>query len=403
MVKNLFRFPKTEIRNVKLFYLIEAGLSFWLVEAVWYFYWAKFASYSLIGIVFAALTLIWILLEVPTGAVADMFGRKLSTKIGCISLLIGSIVMVGAQNIWYLIIGGLFQNIGRAFISGSLEALVYDNLKSLGQESWYDDIVAAKTKINLVMYGVATVAGGFLYLVYFRLPHFLTAVAQVFILICAFFLIEVEVAKRPKVSFKNYLLQNLEGFRQLFKKALRPYIILIIAIMTIFYLYDWGLSKPAMAVSFGYFSAGQGIIYALMAFINVFVVGKLMFLREKVGDLKGIIYLNFLMGLGFMLSVLPWGYFGVVILFLIESVGALSDPWISVIVNRETNSQDRATTLSSLQFLSKLPFIFLILIAGNQIQNKSISNFHLIIGVVLVAIASLYFFINRTKSQKASI
>ena len=109
--------------------------------------------------------------------------------------------------------------------------------------------------------------------------------------------------------------------------------------------------------------------------------------------------MNLLMGLGFILSVLPWGYFGVIILLLIEAVGALSEPWISVIVNKEINSQDRATTLSSLEFLYKVPFIFLILIAGTDIQNKSISGFHLTVGVILVAIASVYFFISKRKPK----
>ena len=152
-------FPLSHMRNVKLFYLIGGGMSFWLVEAVWYFYWSKLASFSQIGTIFAVLTLVWIFLEIPTGAIADMFGRKRSTIIGAFFLSLGSISLVIATNFWYLIIGGLLQNIGRAFISGSLEALVYDDLKKNNLEESYNDVIAAQTKIRYVAYAIATLVG----------------------------------------------------------------------------------------------------------------------------------------------------------------------------------------------------------------------------------------------------
>lgn len=383
-------FPLSHMRNVKLFYLIGGGMSFWLVEAVWYFYWSKLASFSQIGTIFAVLTLVWIFLEIPTGAIADMFGRKRSTIIGAFFLSLGSISLVIATNFWYLIIGGLLQNIGRAFISGSLEALVYDDLKKNNLEESYNDVIAAQTKIRYVSYAIATLVGGFLYLAYFRLPHLLTTVVDVFIFALTFFLVEIQYAKPPAQNFKNYLKQNLEGFKQLAKKELRPFIILIVAFETIFFLYDWGLSKATMAVNFGYNSAGQGIIYTIMALASAYLVGKVAYIRDKVGDYKGVVLLNILLGLGFVLSAFPWGYFGVLVLFLIELTGAMSSPWISTIVNKHTNSQDRATTLSSLEFVSKLPFIFLVFMSGSQIENHTINKLHFSIGVFLLTMACIY-------------
>lgn len=383
------------MRNVKLFYLIGGGMSFWLVEAVWYFYWSKLANFSQIGTIFAVLTLVWIFLEIPTGAIADMFGRKKSTIIGAFFLSLGSISMVAATNFWYLIIGGLLQNIGRAFISGSLEALVYDDLKKNNLEESYDDVIAAQTKIRYVAYALATLAGGFLYLVHFRLPHLLTAIVDILVFSLTFFLIEIQYAKPPAQNFTNYIKQNLEGFKQLAKKELRPFIFLIITIETIFFLYDWGLSKASMAVNFGYNSAGQGIIYTIMALVSAYLVGKVVYIRDRVGDYKGVILLCTLLGLGFVLSAFPWGYSGVLVLLLIELTGALSGPWISTIVNKHTNSQDRATTLSSLEFVSKVPFIFLVFISGSQIENHTINRLHFSIGVALIILASIYLFVKK--------
>lgn len=399
MFKKFLNFPKSNLKNVRLFYIIGGAMSFWLIEAIWYFYWAKFASYSQIGVMFAVLTFVWIFMEIPTGAIADMFGRKKSVIIGTASLFIGSTVIAMSQNIGYLFFGGMLQNIGRAFVSGSMEALVYDDLKSRNEEDWYDDVIATKQKVSLIMYAVGSILGGFMYLIYFRLPHITTAIVELIIFILSFSLIEIEVVNKPKINFKNYLIQNLEGFRQLFKKSLRPYLILIIFNMAIFYLYDWGFSKPAMATGFGFYTNSMGIIYAVMGILQVFVVGWLTYLRSKINDYKGMIYLNILLGTGFILSILPFGFYGVIVLFLIESVGAMSTPWISVIINKEINSQDRATTLSSLEFVSKLPFIFLVFISGPQIENHTISNIHLSVGVFLITLSLIYFFVNKASPK----
>lgn len=401
IIKFLSCFPKSEMRNVKLFYLIGGGMSFWLVEAVWYFYWSKLATFSDIGMIFAVLTVIWILLEIPTGAIADMFGRKKSTVIGAFMLSLGSISMVMATNYWYLIIGGLMQNIGRAFISGSLEALVYDDLKKNGQEDSYNDVISAQTKIKYFAYGVATILGGFLYLVHFRLPHLLTSIVDISVFILALSLVEVQISRPPKVGFINYLKQNLEGFRQLARKELRPFIILIIAFQTIFFLYDWGLSKATMAVNFGYNSAGQGIIYTIMAMVSIYVVGKMTYIRNKMGDFKGIIFLNVTLGLGFILSALPWGYYGVIVLLLIESIGAISSPWVSTVINKNINSQDRATTLSSLEFVSKIPFVFLVFISGSKIENQTINDLHIYVGCGLIVLAVFYLIKRRYSRAEA--
>ncbi|NMB56990.1 MFS transporter [Candidatus Beckwithbacteria bacterium] len=119
-------------RNVVGFLIINAIHNLWFVEAIWYFYWARFASYTQIGFYFSILTLVWIFAEIPTGLFADKFGRKKATIIANILLLIGAIIDASALNIYWLVVASMIMNIGTAFVSGSLEALVYDSLKVKG-------------------------------------------------------------------------------------------------------------------------------------------------------------------------------------------------------------------------------------------------------------------------------
>jgi sugar phosphate permease len=74
-------------------------------------------------------------IEVPTGAVADRFGRRVSVGLGCLviaaaSLLYGSVPWIPV----FACAEAVFAT-GLALVSGADEALAYDTLKALGREA----------------------------------------------------------------------------------------------------------------------------------------------------------------------------------------------------------------------------------------------------------------------------
>lgn len=76
-----------------------------------------------------------ILCEVPTGVFADLFGRRRTFLLSCL-LYGGSMVMLLlAHSVWLLLPGIVIYGLGRAFASGSLDALfVEDAVARLGEE-----------------------------------------------------------------------------------------------------------------------------------------------------------------------------------------------------------------------------------------------------------------------------
>lgn len=357
--------------------------SVWFVEAVWFFYWARFATYFQIGLMFSALTVIWLLAEIPTGFLADKYGRKLAITLGLICHILGAFLIFSAQSWANLFWGGFFENVGRAFISGSLEALLYDDLKNNHQEQSYDRIISLATQFSIATYAVSVLFGGFLYAVHFRLPHFLMFLN--FIVAFAFSLLLKEPIHTFKKLAVDLKVKNiLIGFRQLLAAKLRAYLPVATAILILFFLYDWGFAKPAMAVNFGYYAQGQGIVYAIMAVISVSIVGLLPKIRLKFGDKRGLKLLLTLISFGFILSVFRFGFWGIAILLLIETAGNLAEPWISVVINKNIDSEYRATTLSTLNFFSRTPFLFLNMLAGRLLDLKLINYFHLVIGLIFL-------------------
>lgn len=95
--------------------------------------WGKvsFAEIMILQIWFAA---IMIALEIPTGTIADYFGRKISVAIGTAICAIGHAVYAAIPNFWIFAFAEFLLAVGLSLISGAEDALLYDSLKEIGCE-----------------------------------------------------------------------------------------------------------------------------------------------------------------------------------------------------------------------------------------------------------------------------
>lgn len=154
--------------NIRWYLLLSFFYNLWFIEAAWYFYWARFLTYTQIGVFFSVLVVVGLVAEIPTGYLADRYGRKNSVLLGAILLAVGSILTASALQAAMLIGGVALMSIGRAFISGALEALVYDSLPPKSARTTWDKIASLRIQVSLVAYLIAVPIGGFLYQLHCR-------------------------------------------------------------------------------------------------------------------------------------------------------------------------------------------------------------------------------------------
>ena len=141
--------PTSLIVGVNTLFLLDGGLS--NVEAF-----AANAIYTL-GLV---------LFEIPTGMVADTWGRRTSYLIGAAVQLVGNLLYVW---MWYTKgpfwgwgAASLVLGCGYTFFSGALEAWLVDALKHAGYDGDLDPIFARNQIVTGVAMLVGTIAGGFI-------------------------------------------------------------------------------------------------------------------------------------------------------------------------------------------------------------------------------------------------
>ena len=108
------------IRKYKLFFaLLNTGF---VGNLLVIYYLSKGFNYAQIGTATAIMTAGYVLLEVPTGVVADKISRKLSVLLGLIIHSLSLLVLIFLNSFPLLILYAILNALGGTFASGSLQA-----------------------------------------------------------------------------------------------------------------------------------------------------------------------------------------------------------------------------------------------------------------------------------------
>ncbi len=103
------------------------------------------------------------LTEVPTGAVADSFGRKHSYAIGTALSALGLLLFALSPTYPLLLIGNSLWALALTFMSGADLAFFYDSLRELGLANEYPRYRSIVAAVDIVATGLSAVAGSILY------------------------------------------------------------------------------------------------------------------------------------------------------------------------------------------------------------------------------------------------
>jgi MFS family permease len=101
-----------------------------------------------------------LLLEVPTGAVADRWGRSKSLGLGALALGLAVLVFAFTNSFSLLLVSFLMWSVASALMSGADMALLFDTLKAAGREAEYERLAGRGTAVSWAGVGLATALGG---------------------------------------------------------------------------------------------------------------------------------------------------------------------------------------------------------------------------------------------------
>lgn len=370
-------------QNIPIAYLLTFSKNSWFWLGIWVFYYLRFTNYAGIGIIETVLIITMTLTEIPTGAIADIFGKRKTLFLSFLFQAAGALWMALTPNFSGLALSVFVMGVGGTLYSGTLEALVYDTLKQDNRESTYDRIISVMSSIQLIAPAVCGVIGGFLYVISPSLPFFANAAFYFLGLVGTLFLVE-PVIDTDKFTWVNYLNQTKQGIKQLTKTInIRNQTILLLSIGVIGVILDEMLYS-FLGVEFGLKAELIGIVWAAVYLISAAVVQITPFIRKLLGDKKAVILTGSIIALILIISPILGLALGVISILLSSAFLAILTNLTSIIINKNTESKYRATTLSTFNMVKNIPYVLCAYFIGTLSDSISAKNSAFVLGVILV-------------------
>lgn len=149
-------------RNIRLLFAYWFLRDFQLWIPVWIVFLTIEQGFSLTQVTTAeGLFLIGVLLlEVPTGAVADRWGRSKSMALGAFVLGLAVLIFAFTQSFAILLVSFLLWSVASALMSGADMALLFDTLKASGREGQYEKLAGRGMAFTWSGVVLATLMGG---------------------------------------------------------------------------------------------------------------------------------------------------------------------------------------------------------------------------------------------------
>ncbi len=143
-------------------YAVFVSLSFCFVPIFMIFMKSRGLNYAEIGMVLSAYYAFFLILELPTGMIADRLGRVTTLRLGMIAKFFALIVSLMSYSFWMFFLAEFLFSISRAMESGADSAFLYDTLAFAQRSEEYLHIEGKIQSLALFAHlGSATIAAVF--------------------------------------------------------------------------------------------------------------------------------------------------------------------------------------------------------------------------------------------------
>lgn len=344
----LYKFATTFIISSYVAFLVQKGFSF-----------------KEIGLVNALFMGGIFLFEIPTGMIADLFGRKISFLVSAGLRAVAMFLYCYSTNIYLLGVGALIAALAETCHSGAFAAWFYDSMRSSAKTQDHTYIFSTLGLLASLTGLVGGTLGAYIFKIDPRYPWWIASI--IFILTFLFALTipeefkkKITLSPRLLVEFKHLLTQSFQTIR---------FSATMMMISIIVFLSQLAVAGPdnywqphfslatLNAISLEYIWIGMCLMGILANYMARFFTKKPLF--------HPVVSITFLNGLSLLaLFFLPVGWLSYSMLMVHVFMETIRNPIIQSEIHRRTPSEVRATLASTLSLIFGLGSSLGVLIAG---------------------------------------
>ena len=375
-------------RNIILLYstTLLQGMMFFLPILALYYQESLF-SVKNVALIFSIEALFSVIFEVPTGAIADLFGRKRTLILATVINILGIAVLSIGGNMAMFVVYAVLVSLARSLNSGTDTALMYDTLKNEGKENFYKKMSGMYMSIWPIGATIGSIVGGYLATISLHTPIFYTLIPFVISLVLNFFLVEPEYEKKTGTTLNGHIWESI-------KDVLKNKQMLIILSGGVI---AWSLGESVHFLSQIFFQSKQIPIlwYGYLGAAS-FSFSSLGFycshaISERFGNKKTVVLSVIFLSLLLIASTLTPGYLSIILFALSSFFFGLRSPILGHLWNEEAESRKRATLNSINSLVYQLGVAIVIPIVGYWSDLFSINTAFLLSGLIMLIVSTSFF------------
>ncbi|ASS76743.1 hypothetical protein CIG75_18565 [Tumebacillus algifaecis] len=382
--------------NVWLIYGYTFATGLFFDRALWVLFLVERGmNMAQVGLLESLLHFAILFFEVPTGIVADLYGRRKSMLIGTFISLFYALFMMISGNFFTFTLAFSLMGLAITFKSGASQALLYETLQAGGKESSYTKITGNETALFLLSLSIAQWTGGLMAGLSWNLVYSSIIVAQLLAMVVVWFVKEPERVAVPEEKkttlqlWKGQFVDTLSIWKK--EPSLHRPVILFISVVTvmtvvIFYAQEYLKRQGFSTGEIGFIFMAESLLGAAAAKLAHRVEEKIQFSK-----LFQVIYFGFLLFLIIFAVVNGW-----VSVLLLYAMGMLStglEPIFNNFVQAKLTAQVRATFFSLISLLTSFGIMLIFPLFGAVVD--SIGFVYSFIGLAVLLVLMRVVLMNR--------
>ncbi|MCL6591229.1 MAG: MFS transporter, partial [Firmicutes bacterium] len=313
--------------------------------------------------------------EIPTGAIADLLGKKYSMSISSIGSAISCVLLYCTQTYIWLILSQILFGVAMTLSSGADSAYLYNYLKDNGQHEKYSSYEGKSYSFSIFFATLTTALGGIVFKVFSEAAPFLFS--SIFYFIAGIVALKLPEAKAErKLNVKQHIIEYYIQIKQSLiivyqnKKLLN-----LTLIYGIFFMYSqlniW--INQIYLKNTGVSVALYGVIIAGLGIGSTFLSWNIGVIRNKINS-HTLIYISCLLlpVCLLFLGIIP-AFYSFVFLLMLNIAKGVFFPVVKQELNLEIPDKNRATILSVQSSIGNIFFALFAPVFGKAIDNLKLN------------------------------
>lgn len=380
--------------------MADFSSNIWKIYAFTFFISMHFISGVLVpfytdwgGISFAQIMLLqswflfWVFVfEIPTGALADRFGRKKSIALAAGINAIAALVYASTPSFYVFMLGEFLWAMSGALVSGADSAFAYDSLRKTGGQKKSKKVFGRIESFRLAGIMVGAPIGSIIAAQFgLNAPMLLVSIPFTVAFLIALSFREPGFRSAVHGNYLRVLRGGVAFFRR--SRVLKVLAFDLASIAAVGYFMIW-LYQPMLKQA-GLGIAYFGLVHAALTLSQIWIINNYALLERALGSKKRLVTLGAVMtGAMFIIGGLS-GFFPLVLLSIIVGggFGLSRTPLFISYMNKHIPSAKRATVLSTVSMLRQLALVVVSPLVGLLVDWSL--NYTLIILGVAALIFSL--------------